>query len=96
MNKLEYSKEDLIEMQNDIDKLQKENKQLKERIDNQEFLLKSQGKELKELYSIIDKAIEYIKSFGISDNDLKGLGECPITMNDLCNLLEILKGESNE
>ena len=33
MNKLEYSKEDLIEMQNDIDKLQQENKQLKEIID---------------------------------------------------------------
>lgn len=29
MNKLEYSKEDLIEMQNDIDKLQHENQELK-------------------------------------------------------------------
>lgn len=33
MNKLEYSKEDLIEMQNDIDKLQHENQKYKEVID---------------------------------------------------------------
>lgn len=72
-----------------INNLQQENKQLKERIDNQEFLLKSQGKELKELYLIIDKAIEYINTIQ------------PITqpygktlMQQMLNeLLEILKGE---
>lgn len=32
MSKLEYSKEDIIEMQNDIDKLQQENKQMKHNI----------------------------------------------------------------
>lgn len=44
MNKLEYSKEDLIEMQNDIDKLQQENQKQKEVIDKAiEFTNKNWG-----------------------------------------------------
>ena len=41
--------------------LQQENKQLKERMDNQEYLLLSQGKELKNLYSKIEKTIKYLE-----------------------------------
>lgn len=41
--------------------LREEIKELKEKTDNQEFLLISQGEELKELYSIINKSIEYLE-----------------------------------
>lgn len=68
--------------------LKQENKQLKERIKNQEFLLKSQGKELKELYSIINKAIELIENIPEIPNNYLELKRN--------TLLEILNGDSNE
>ena len=42
---------------------EKKKQDLQERIDKQEFLLKEKGKELKELYARIDKAIEYLTSY---------------------------------
>lgn len=64
----------------------KEISDLEERINNQEFLLKSQGKELKELYSIIDKAIEYLEHFDS--------GQVCEEVTEIAKYLEkILKGE---
>lgn len=84
-----------------INELQQENKKLKERIDNQDFLLKSQGKELKELYSIINKAIEYIENKLSTDTyqHLKKLyddideTEYVWEEYEFYDILEILKGE---
>ena len=45
-----------------------------------------------DLQQIIDKAIKFIESYNLPE-DLKGMGEAPITLNDLNTLLEILRGE---
>lgn len=52
-------------------------------------------KENKELKSRIDKAIEYIESYNLPKN-LGKLSEAPISVNELKELLKILKGEENE
>lgn len=49
-------------------------------------------KENKELKSRIDKAIEYIESYNLP-KDLGKLSEAPISVNELKELLKILKGE---
>lgn len=66
-------------------KLQQENKQLKERVDNQEFLLLSQGKELKDLYSKIEKTIKYLEEPNRDTFDFSKT-----------KIIEILEGDSNE
>lgn len=50
---------------------------------------------IKELQERIDKAIEYIESYNLPE-DLGKLSECPISVNELKELLDILKGGNNE
>lgn len=49
---------DKVNFINWVDKIENYITTLQERINNQEFLLKEQGKELKELYARIDKTID--------------------------------------
>ena len=50
------------------------------------------AKEYKKYKSRIDKAIEYIKSYNLPE-DLGSLSECPISVGDLKELLNILNGD---
>lgn len=49
----------------------------------------------KKLYERIDKAIEYLESYNIDFKNSK-FGEAPISLRELGDLLDILKGENNE
>lgn len=62
MNKLEYSKEDIIEIQNDIDKLQQENEQLKERINKAiKYMEESMNNPLKYEWGVLKHTLEILK-----------------------------------
>lgn len=90
------NEKELNEIVDYINSLQQENEQLKKRIDNQEFLLISQGKELKELYSIINEATEYLEHERFKKKILLGLYEKKYMKSIFNHLLKILRGDSNE
>ena len=76
-------------------KLQEENKILKENaIHNDKVVDKAKWNEM--IYkSRIDKAIEYLESYNTDFKNCR-FGEAPISMRELGDLLDILKGEENE
>lgn len=96
MKKLIYSKEDLdlilsLEMEEkdqEIERLNKENTILRQ---NSQYLVKQKD----ELEEVINKAIEYIESYNIDFKNCR-FGEAPISMRELGDLLNILKGVDKE
>lgn len=87
-----------------INNLQKENEKLKEIVYNLTTLtvngdrtqIKNTAQyKLEQCQHRIDKAIEYIKSYNLPD-DLGKLSECPISVNELKELLSILRGDIDE
>lgn len=52
------------------------------------------GEELYELQERIDKVIEYLESYNTDFKNSK-FGEAPISLRELGELLDILKGEDN-
>lgn len=73
-------------MNKDYKTLEELKEELKDKFD--EFMYKSNI----ELLTKIDKAVEFIESYNLP-KDLKGMGEAPITSNDLNTLLDILRGK---
>ena len=52
-------------------------------------------RENERLNNIIDKAIEYLESYNTDFKNCK-FGEAPISLRELGDLLDILRGEDNE